>query len=90
MGDGSVWEVSVETIARDRAQYYAHEFGGDVNRSLEEDTIPLFADDAYEIQDWAQNNMDWVDVYRDAIRVTGAPPVDFNEGWVNGEVTVIK
>jgi hypothetical protein len=33
MPDGSKWGVPVDMIARDRAKHYAHEFGGDVERS---------------------------------------------------------
>lgn len=42
MPDGSKWGVPVEMIARSRAAYYANEFDGDVERSLAEDTLPLF------------------------------------------------
>lgn len=41
MQDGSIWGVPVEMIAKNRAAHYAHEFDGDVERSLAEDTIPL-------------------------------------------------
>lgn len=56
--DGSTWAVPVEMIARNRAKFYANEFGDDVERSLNEDTLPLFQRDKYEIQDWAVNNID--------------------------------
>jgi hypothetical protein len=39
--DGSVWGVPVEMIARNRAEFYASEFDGDVEQSLQEDTLPL-------------------------------------------------
>jgi len=42
MPDGSVFGVPVEMVARNRAAHYAHEFNGDIERSLKEDTIPLF------------------------------------------------
>jgi hypothetical protein len=77
------WKVPVEIIARNRAEYYAHEFDGDIERSLAEDTIPLFTD-TYEIEDWAANNMNWRDVAKHAVMVSGGD-VDYQEGWVNGE-----
>ena len=61
MPDGSEWGVPVEVIARNRAEHYKSEFGDDVERSLAEDTMPLFEDD-YEIEEWASNNMNWQDV----------------------------
>ncbi len=42
MPDGSKFGVPVAMIARNRAEHYAHEFGGDVERSLAEDTVPMF------------------------------------------------
>lgn len=59
--DGSKWAVPVEIIARNRATYYANEFEGDIEKSLAEDTIPLFEMDEYEIQNWAVWNMTWSD-----------------------------
>ena len=82
--DGSVWSVPVEMIARNRAEHYAHEFDNDVERSLKEDTIPLFKSDKYEIQDWAVNNMNWSDFDGHQVRITYGQP-DFQEAWLNGE-----
>ncbi len=87
MSDGSVWSVPVYEIAYHRAEYYAKEFDGDVIRSLNEDTIPLFEGDEFEIRDWAQNNMDWKDV--EATLVSPAPKSDYQDGWVNSDDKVI-
>lgn len=88
MPDQSVWSVPVDMIARHRARYYAHEFDGDIERSLQEDTLPLFADDHFEIFDWASNNMNWEDVASSAnmIREGGC---NFEKGWVNGNKELI-
>ena len=86
--DGSVWAVPVKVIARDRAAHYAHEFGGDVERSLAEDTIPLFDADVYAIEDWAVGNMNWKDFDGRQAKVSSAPPLtdeDFCEAWLNGK-----
>lgn len=83
MPDKSVWQVPVAVIASNRAEAYKHEFGGDIERSLAEDTIPLFTD-TYEIEDWAANNMNWRDVAKHAVMVSGGD-VDYQAGWVNGE-----
>ena len=90
MPDGSKWDVPVDVIARDRATYYADEFGNDIEKSLSEDTLPLFNQDPFEIEDWAKNSMNWEDVAEFAKRVENPPGVDFNEGWVNGEKKVIE
>ena len=90
MPDGSKWGVPVEVIARNRAAHYAHEFGGDVERSMAEDTMPLFESDDYEVEDWAANNMNWSDVEKQAKKLQAAPVPDFQEAWVNGEKAVIE
>lgn len=90
MPDGSLWDIPVIIIARNRAENYAHEFGGDVDRSLLEDTAPLFESDDFEIEDWAQNNMNWSDVKYHATVFKDAPPTDYGEGWVNGEHSVVS
>lgn len=90
MPDGSKWDVPVEVIARNRAAYYAdREFAGDVERSLREDTLPLFEDDPFEVEDWAANNMDWADVKDKATRFSPAV-CDFQEGWITGDKEVVE
>jgi hypothetical protein len=56
-----------------------------VTRSLEEDTLPLFADDPYEIEDWAANQMNWSDFDGHQVKIADAPPVDFQDAWRCGE-----
>lgn len=87
MPDDSVWAVPVQLIATHRAEYYAGKYGGDVQRSLAEDTLPLFRADDYEIKDWAANNMNWDDV-KHAARCVTQGSVDYDEGWANGEKSV--
>jgi len=90
MPDGSKWGVPVEVIARSRAAHYAHEFDGDVERSMAEDTMPLFNSDHYEIEDWAANNMNWSGVSEQAKKLQDAPAPDFQEAWINGKKAVIE
>lgn len=90
MEDGSLWDVPVSVIANNRASNYAGEFGGDVVQSLVEDTLPLFADDEYEIKEWAANNMNWDDVKHAAVCVdTIHVEPDYQDGWINGPKKVI-
>ena len=91
MPDGSTWAVPVDAIARNRATYYAKEFDGDVERSLAEDTGPLFATDDYEIEDWAVNNMDWKDVEGVAFELPVAKTRDqYQDGWMEGEKEITE
>lgn len=82
MPDGSKWGVPVAMIARNRAEFYASEFDGDIERSLAEDTIPLFEENDYQIHDWAANNMNWSDFDGHQIKISDAPPPDFQKAWV--------
>lgn len=84
MPDGSKWGVPIDMIAIDRAKYYASEFGGDIKRSMLEDTIPLFESDEYAIQDWAVGNMDWSDFDGHQVKLSDAPAPDFQEAWLSG------
>lgn len=89
MPDGLTYGVSVEVIARNRAEYYAHkEYGGDIAKSLRDDTLPLFEDE-YQIRDWAANNMNWSDVKHDAVVLKKkVDECEFQEQWVNGEYKI--
>ena len=70
MPDGSKWDVPVSVIALDRAKYYAdRDFDGDVEKSLNEDTLPLFKESDFEVKDWAACNMNWSDVESFAVMV---------------------
>jgi len=90
MPDGSKYDIPVDKIAENRAEEYKEEFGGDLQRSLIEDTIPLFDNDDYSIEDWAANNMNWSDISMFAKKVKESDPVDYQEGWINGEKEIIE
>jgi hypothetical protein len=81
MSNGEVWGIPLEVIARDRAKNYADEFDNDVERSLAEDTLPLFEQDKWEAVDWAANNMNWCDVSEHAVKLKDAPPLYFDHEW---------
>ena len=55
--NGTQWSIPMRAIAGHRALNYAREFDGDVQRSLIEDTLPLFEEDNYEAWDWLAGNM---------------------------------
>jgi len=90
MSDGSKWDIPVSVIAKHRADYYKHEFDNDIGRSLEEDTWPFFEQYSCDIEDWAENNMDWTDVAAKAVRVRDSDDIDYQEGWVNGDKEIVE
>lgn len=86
--DNSVWGVPVQKIAENRACHYASEFGGDLQRSLDEDTLPLFAESEFEISDWAVNNMNWSDFAGYQVKLRNAPALtqeQFQEAWMSAD-----
>ena len=87
MEDGSKWAVPVRFIAEHRAKYFAEKDGGLLEESLEEDTVPLFDENDYEIHDWAANNLNFSDVKHVAKQI-GMPDVDYEDGWANGEYEI--
>ena len=78
--DGSIYGVPVEMIARKRAEFYAHLHGNNVEQSLQNNTVPLFASDPSEISDWAENRMDWDDFAGHQVQLSPPEPVDFRDG----------
>lgn len=89
MPDGSTWGVPIEMIALSRATHYSSEFDYFVERSLKEDTLPLFGSNDYAIEDWAKNNMNWNDFDGYQIKITDAPRPDFQEAWRNGKTDYV-
>ena len=89
LSNGQKWAVPVERIAFNRAHYYAGRDGISFDESLKNDTCPLFESDHSEIEDWAQNNMNWSDVVKYATLIDEGK-CDFQEGWVNGAHEIIE
>jgi hypothetical protein len=86
LSDGSRWSLPISVIAENRANFYKDEFDGDIQRSLDEDTWTLFAEDDYEIYDWAGNNMDWDDVEHHLTRLPSLEKVlDYYDEWASCE-----
>lgn len=94
MPDGSVWAVPARVIAEKRAAYYAeHDTGQKSGPEYDEvfrQEVELALDDPAEVIDFARNSMDWEDVATHAKQVKPASPVDFQEGWVNGDMEIVE
>lgn len=86
MENGETWAIPVAVIARNRAEHYAEEYGGDVEKSLAEDTVPIFEAYDYEVEDWAQNNMNWSDLKEHAVLEKSR--FDYQDGWLNSKVEI--
>lgn len=80
--DGSVWDIPLTAIIKDRADYYTLEFGGDFDEAYKV-TKELFESNSYEALDWASNNMDWKDVLPQAQQRNAPPPANYAGEWVN-------
>lgn len=72
--NGAVWGIPLDTIARDRSNYYAKK---DPDTTFEQEFDFVMSDD-YEGLDWFQNNMNWKDVALHAYEIT--PPNKFDPG----------
>lgn len=90
MPDGSVWAVDANLVAEPRARYYAEV---DARTGANFDEVyahEMATQDAEDLIDWAHNNMNWEDVQANArLVVTPDSHVDYQEGWVNGEMRLI-
>lgn len=86
MSDGW-WSVPAHIIADNRATYYEEKDGEDSSYRNEYD---FAIHDEDQLRDWARNNMDWSDVVAHATKCADVPdPIDYEEGWGNGETCVI-
>lgn len=83
MPDGSEWDVPAQIVAEDRAKYY-EKYGEDYA-----DELRYTLGNNHELIDWAANNMNWSEVCHVAKRHSEPDPVDFQEGWVNGDKEIV-
>jgi len=92
MTDGSEWDVPIDIIAKNAAEYYA-EYHNDEFDSVDsalQMIIDWWCSDDYEIIDWAANNMNWSDVKDHAEKVKEVV-IDWQvDGWINGNKEIIE
>lgn len=89
MPDGSKWDVPLDIIAQKAGEHY-HEFDPDTWLTVEEG-IEEFNEWPKEGKfDWAENNMNWEEVVKHAQRIEETVPVNYQEGWVNGEKEIVE
>jgi len=87
MPDKTEWEVPLQTIYDGIVDLYVH-LGKKYDEACNIADEHVQADE--DIIDFAQNNMDWKDVERQAVCVKCVPSVDYQDGWVNGKMEVVE
>lgn len=87
--NGIEYLIPVIEIARDRAKHYAHEYNDNIEKSLAEDTIPLFEENEDEIIDWAKDNMKFADVCKFATVCSREVKPNFEQEWINNDVKLL-
>lgn len=88
MPDLSKWDVPAKIIAENRAKYYANL--EPPSQETYETEYEYTMNDKAELVDWAHNNMNWDEVEKFAKQANVEIPVDFQEGWVNGDMEVVE
>ena len=84
MPDGSTWDVPAQIVVDSRDEYYCDEKEDTAGIALAE-----WHDFCYLVKDWSAGNMNWDEVADYAVKSTFSRPVDFQEGWVNGDKELI-
>ncbi len=86
MPDGSQWDVPAWIIADNRARYYA------VNDpdTTYQDEFDVTLQEASNLIEWAEGDMNWSDVVAHAVKVEEPADVDYQDGWVNGDKRIVE
>lgn len=79
--NGEIYQIPAHIIADHRSKYYA-KTDKDTTYKEEYDYV---MEDEEELIDWAQNNMNWVDVKEHAKQIKNEEDFDYQSGWVNPE-----
>jgi hypothetical protein len=91
-GDGSIWHIPAKYVAEHRAKHFAaidslQTCGDEFNKAFKPEVEYALANPD-ELIDWAQNSMDWTDVFGVVARMIEEPIYDYQEDWVNGQMEV--
>ncbi len=88
MPDGFTYAIPVMVIAENKGYCMAKYYDDDFYAAMTEEVLPEFESSKYEIIDWAKNNINWSDVEKHAIRLEKKQEIDYQDVWVNGEMTI--
>lgn len=90
--DGTRWQIPALFIARHRAAYYAKletELNGADYQEIFDGEVEFALEDEYELEDWAKNNMNWIDVVLVARRLPDGK-CDYAKEWMNAEMEAVE
>lgn len=95
MSDNSQWKIPAQYIAEQRAEYYATR---DCEKDKSLDYTTIFKEEVKyalksnsEIEDWASNNMNWVDVKDIAVEMPSKKKeMDFEDEWTNADKEIVE
>lgn len=90
MENGEKWEVDVNDITRNKAEYFYSQYPHDYVsfEDARDQILDDFNKDPHMARDWMINNMNWSDL--NAVRVFTPQPTDFPEDWMNSEIEYIR
>jgi len=86
--NGKVYLIPTEVIAEHRTSYYSDLDG--FERGSSEWDQEFEHSMKYEIEDWAMNNMDWIDVKYFAIEDPVKKDQDYSKEWCNCKHSIIS
>ena len=91
MPDGSIWTAPVKVIALHRAKMFRDRYCGDMEKELNEDTVPYFMSGDYKIIDWARRMMYWVDFenHVNLVMQRTKAKTDYRNDWKNAGLKII-
>ena len=86
--NGDSFLVPADVIAEQRTKYYSELDGFEKgSKEWEDEFKQSMRED--EILDWVQNNMDWVDVEKHAVKIDNGK-WDYNDMWFDSEFEIEK
>lgn len=87
--NGQTWSIPVVIIALNKAKYYhsKDDYLTFPEYMILEEAIKSilkeFDNDAYLIEDWARNNMNWSDIVHHAVLIEEEKTIDWENEWSN-------
>jgi len=90
MSDQTVWKIPAKVIAENRAKYYADidSKQGEEFDTVYKEELDLTMQNNTMLIEWAENNMNWLDV-KQLAKLVGQVPINYESDWVNAVKTII-
>lgn len=81
--NGDMFELAAEIIATARTEYYAKVDGFEKNSQEWKDEFE-HSMTPYELKDWLEGNMDWVDIKDHAVKIETTEAPNYDKLWFEG------